>query len=572
MPKSRQTLSRRFWVLIGLALFSGLVYIYSLCPDVYLIDSGELATVSYTLGIAHPTGYPLYTLISYFFARIPGEPIANLNLLSALFSVAATLILFITARGITKNDLPAILVASLFAFSPTIWRTSITNEVYPLTSLFAVLVVFLLYRCDNDRIYYMIMYLLGLALTNHIIIFSLGVPVLCYLILVHRPGLKKTLIGILFLALGLTLYYYIVARTVGGAKIAWGNANDLQRLYWHLTGKQYQVWMFSLSLGEIFKNLVSGLHILARDFMYVLIIPAAIGFFALFKNDRKKFWLFLAILVLDLAYTINYSIPDIEPYYIPSLLVLIITFIYGTQLLHKHLKPVILVFLTILIPIVNYSACTLRNNTFGIDFGRAHLAQLPESCLLISTHWDVYSPLLYLREVKGVREDMVIIDKALLRRTWYIHYIERAYPEFFDRIRPAVDAYLEELYKFEYDRPYVPQVIQSRFINLLESFVDAKETAGVYLSTPWLDRDLKSVKPNYFRIPFGLVRRLTNDTTVMIYDFSKFTLKKPPIINDSRLDFNIGVIRTMLGNNMNYLNAVGQSEAAENVRELIKSF
>lgn len=572
MPKSRQTLSFHTWVLIGLALFSSLVYFYSLCPDVYLIDSGELATVSYTLGVAHPTGYPLYTLISYFFAHIPGEPIRNLNLLSALFSVAAALIVLITARRITKNEFTAVLVASLFAFSPTIWRTSITNEVYPLTALLAVLVFLLLYRCDNDRIYYLIMYLLGLALTNHIIIFSLGLPVFFYLIFVHRPGLKKVLIGIMFLVFGLTLYYYIIARTVGGAKIAWGNATDLQRLFWHLTGKQYHVWMFSLSPGEIFKNLASGLHILVRDFMYVLIIPSIIGFFVLYKKERKKFWLLLAILILNLFYTINYSIPDIEPYYIPSLLVLIITFTHGIQVLHKYLKPPVVVLLAFVIPIINYNSCTLRNNTFGIDFGRAHVEQLPESSLLIATHWDVYSPLLYLREVKGERKDMAIIDKALLRRTWYIRYIEREYPQIYARARSAIDAYLEELYKFEYDRPYVPHVIQSRFTNMLESFVDAKITEGVYLSTPWLDRDLKSVKPHYLRIPFGLVRKLTQDTTVIVYDFSEFALEKPPVTNDNRVDYNLRIVRTMLGNNISYLVAVGHDEAAERVRELLKSY
>ena len=572
MQKSKHTLSRRIWVLVGLALFSSFFYFYSLCPDVYLIDSGELATVSYTLGVAHPTGYPLYTLISYFFAHLPGEPIRNLTLLSALFSVAATLVIFITARGITKNDFTALFVASLFAFSPTIWRTSITNEVYPLTGLFAALTIMLFYRCHDDRTYYMIMYLLGLALTNHIIIFSLGLPIFLYLTFVYRPGLKRTALGIVFLVLGLTLYYYLVARTLGGAEIAWGNTTDLQRLFWHLTGKQYQVWMFSLSLSEVLKNLVNGLHILAIDLMYLLIIPSILGFYTLFKKERNKFWLLLAILLLNLAYAINYSIPDIEPYYIPSLFVLIITFIYGIQLLNRYLKPVILVSLAVIIPVANYSTCTLRGNTFGVDFGRAHIEQLPESSLLISAHWDVYSPLLYLREVKGEREDMVIIDKALLRRTWYIQYIEREYPDLYSRIRPAMNAYLEELYKFEYDRPYVPQTIQSRFINMFESIFDAKETTGVYLSTPWLDRDLNSVKPEYLRIPFGLVRKVTQDTAPVVYDFSKFKLKKPPIINDSRLHFNLEIVRTMLSNNINYLTAVGQNEAAEKVRKLLKSF
>jgi hypothetical protein len=548
----------------------GIVYFYSLCPDVYLIDSGELATVSYTLGVAHPTGYPLYTLISYFFAHLPGEPIKNLNALSGLFSIASTLLIFITALRITKNEFTALLVAALFAFSPTIWRTSITNEVYTLTGLFGMFVLYLLHRCNDDRIFFMIMYLLGLALANHIIIFALCVPVFFYLILVYRPGLKRVLSGIIFFGLGLTLYYYIIARTIGGAKIAWGNAYDLQRLFWHVTGKQYRVWMFSLSGGEIFNNLLNGLKILTRDLLYLLIIPAGIGFTALYRKEKTKFWLFLSVSALNILYTINYSIPDIAPYYIPTLLVLMITVAHGLKILQRRLKPALIVIIAAVIPIINYGSCTLRNNTFGIDFGRAHIEQLPESSLLMTTQWDVYSPLLYLREVKGIRKDLVIIDKALLRRTWYIQYIEREYPGLY--ARASINPYLKELYKFEYDRPYVPQMIQLRFIKLLESFVDAKAETGVYLSTPWPDHDLNSVKPRWLRIPFGLVRKLTQDTTMIIYDFSEFTLQKPQIINDNRLESNLDIIRTMLGNNIAYLISVGQTEAAERVRDLLESY
>jgi hypothetical protein len=107
---------------------------------------------------------------------------------------------------------------------------------------------------------------------------------------------------------------------------------------------------------------------------------------------------------------------------------------------------------------------------------------------------------------------------------------------------------------------------------MLESFFDAKEATGVYLSTPWLDRDLQSVKPDYLRIPFGLVRKVTQDTAAIMYDFSRFSLKKPPTVNDSRVDFNIEIVRTMLGNNINYLRAIGHDEAAVEVREMLKSF
>ena len=112
-----------------MAVVTFIIYLFSLCPTVYLIDSGELAAVSYTLGIAHPTGYPLYTIISYFFAHLPGEPVFNLNLLSALFTVCAAVFLYVLSYGIIKDKSAALIPVAIFSFAPTIWRISVTNEV-----------------------------------------------------------------------------------------------------------------------------------------------------------------------------------------------------------------------------------------------------------------------------------------------------------------------------------------------------------------------------------------------------------------------------------------------------------
>lgn len=43
------------------AVISFITYLLTLSPTAYWGDSGELATVAYTLGIAHPSGYPTYT-------------------------------------------------------------------------------------------------------------------------------------------------------------------------------------------------------------------------------------------------------------------------------------------------------------------------------------------------------------------------------------------------------------------------------------------------------------------------------------------------------------------------------
>ena len=48
-----------------------IVYLLTLSPTLQFIDSGELAVVCKTLGIAHPTGYPLYTLLGRLFSLLP---------------------------------------------------------------------------------------------------------------------------------------------------------------------------------------------------------------------------------------------------------------------------------------------------------------------------------------------------------------------------------------------------------------------------------------------------------------------------------------------------------------------
>jgi len=566
--------------LIGVSVFIFFVYLFSLCPTLYLIDSGELATVSYTLGIAHPTGYPLYTLISFFFSRLPGSPIFNLNLLSAIFSTAAAVFLlsgWIKDRRLTPDKsaekLPYLIPIFLFAFAPTIWRTSITNEVYPLTVLFCALIFNLLFRMRSGKDLYLLAYVLGLSFTNHMIIFSMAVPVILYAIIIHRPGFRKILISAGFFALGLTLYLYILVRTRAGAEIAWGNAADLQRLFWHITGKQYRVWMFSSNFSEISHNLVEGLGIFGRNLLYVFVIPVLTGFYYLYKGLRKIFFLFLAIILLNILYTINYSIPDIESYYIPGLVALICAAGYGLKVFRKYLKWFVLLPIALAIPLINYLTCTLRDNTFGRDYGFAYIEQLPPNALMLSTYWDIYSPVMYLREVAKVRKDLVVIDKELLRRTWYIKQLRREYPDFMNRVAGHVDAYLTELVKFEYGRPYDVYKIQRAYIEMLSSFVEEKLKDGVFLAAPHPDRDLDQVKPVYLRLPYGPdFWVLQNPPLPRVFDFNDFRITKPAIINDSRLYFNTEFLKNMIKNNAAYLRAVSNNEEAEKAEAWIKNF
>jgi len=90
MVDSKKPAFSKTWSGLAVFLISFAVYCLTLSRTVLFIDSGELAWVSASLGIAHPTGYPLYTLLSHLFTFIPFvEPIVRVNLFSALVTAAS---------------------------------------------------------------------------------------------------------------------------------------------------------------------------------------------------------------------------------------------------------------------------------------------------------------------------------------------------------------------------------------------------------------------------------------------------------------------------------------------------
>jgi len=561
-------------ILTDLGVFIIAAYLYTLCPSVYLIDSGELASVSYTLGIAHPTGYPLYTILSYLFTSLPGDPVNMVNLFSALVAMIAALIVYLIAYRLTHDKITAILFGILYAFAPMIWRIAVTNEVYSLTATFVVLIILILLRPSNTRSIFFLLYCIGLALANHVIIFSLVLPVIIYVIIIYRPKIKFILYGLSFCLAGLSLYCYLIARTNGGALLAWGGAYNLERLVWHVTGKQYQVWMFTLSFNEIINNFFNGIGLLARNFQYIFLIPVFTGFVHLYRTERPKFWLFSSVVFINMLYAANYSIPDIESYYIPAFSIMVIAAIYGITLIKRYLKWYVVIPVSILIILVNYNACSLRHNTFAYDFSRAHIEQLPPNSLVICTFWDIYSPTLYFQHVQKIRTDLVIIDKELLRRTWYIRYLERAYPEFYEKVRTSVDTYMSELYKFEYGKPYNSQVIQARFVHMLQTFINQHLIeANVYLAMPYPDNDLSQIKVEHSPVPYGFVIQILQDTSAyQPFDFSRLTVHNPAIAYDERLVHNRDLIKRLVQGNINYLLQHHDTIAAMNAQKWFDNF
>ena len=135
------------------------MYLRTLLPGIGFIDSGELVTVVHSLGIAHPTGYPLFTLLGWVFARLPIGPdeAYRLNVMAALFCSArcaffmwwsAVLLTGLAERLSSPEELivPAAAGGVLFlAFSKTFWMQALAVEVYSLHMLLTAIVLLLFF-------------------------------------------------------------------------------------------------------------------------------------------------------------------------------------------------------------------------------------------------------------------------------------------------------------------------------------------------------------------------------------------------------------------------------------------
>ncbi|GAB5572883.1 transmembrane protein 260 isoform X3 [Prionailurus iriomotensis] len=129
----------------GLAVFASVAAVFTLTlpPSVPGGDSGELITAAHELGVAHPPGYPLFTLVAKLaIILFPFGSVAyRVNLLCGLFGAVAAALLFFTVFRLSGSHAGGILAAGVFSFSRLTWHWSIAAEVFSLNNLFVGLLM-----------------------------------------------------------------------------------------------------------------------------------------------------------------------------------------------------------------------------------------------------------------------------------------------------------------------------------------------------------------------------------------------------------------------------------------------
>src|SRR5439155_14859290 len=97
----------------------------------------------YKLGVAHPPGYPLFTMLAKLFTAIPFGTIGwRVNMLSAVCDSAAAVTILLAVHRWTRNQWAGLLAAGWFAFSPLVWRYAVVGEVFALNNLIVALMLY----------------------------------------------------------------------------------------------------------------------------------------------------------------------------------------------------------------------------------------------------------------------------------------------------------------------------------------------------------------------------------------------------------------------------------------------
>ena len=110
------------------------LYVATLPRTVVLEDDGLFLMAGVHLGVAHPPGYPLYTLILHLFTRLPfGDPAFLGHLSSAVLGALACGTVYVCARLLRVTVALALTATWLFGVSEQFWSQAIITEVYTLS-------------------------------------------------------------------------------------------------------------------------------------------------------------------------------------------------------------------------------------------------------------------------------------------------------------------------------------------------------------------------------------------------------------------------------------------------------
>ncbi|MBX3028632.1 MAG: DUF2723 domain-containing protein [Chloroflexi bacterium] len=442
--------------LVGIGAFA--LYLRTLMPGLGFWDTGEFQALGPVLGIAHPTGYPSYTLLLWLASVVfqPfGEPALRANLLSAVLVAGAASLVSIAIVQVTRRGALGLAGGALLAIAPLAWQNAVRADPHAFhLALAALLLVLLIGWSQRDRAgsghagrwLVLAAVVFGVSIGNHALTLLLA-PGVALFVLVVSPRIlwrQWRLVLACLAAVLLTtvlVYAYLPLRSAMDPPLDYAHPADWIRtsasgaitggFRYLVLGQQFTSTFHAMptlseAVAEVWRTLVENLGPAA--WLTALGIAVGIG--------RRPRLMVLTVpwAVLSIWFLLAYQNADIDRYYLVPLLVAVLWAMLALDALwdlvlaawERWLAPgsvtsqrtrlavsaVVGVALTLaaLAPVpARLPARDASDDTGARAWVEATLARLEPDPVVISW-WSYSTPLWYARWVEGRRPDMTIID------------------------------------------------------------------------------------------------------------------------------------------------------------------
>src|SRR5215210_526949 len=442
-------LRRRGAALLGgaVAVFVGVLYIGTLAPTVLpygapdTLDSPMLQAEVSVLGVGHPTGYPTYMMLTHLFTYLPiGDSAYRVNLASAVYGVAAVLIVYLAGVRLGGRSLAAVAGALAFGLSGAFWSQAVIAEVYTFEALLVALVILFLFlwRDRRDGRYLLLCaFLVGLSLTHHLTSVLLVPATLAFVFLTDRQVVSRMglmLKGVGLFLLGLLPLLYLPIRALMHAPLNEADPSTPWRFLLLITGGSFLAESSekgrhcspsSLTLADTSTKLgLFGDHLLGQIPLVLMLAGVLAAVYLLFADRATAMLLgtlFLGCLVQAAVY-LQLAIEDFYVFLIPAILTFGLCISAGLGALLRLVESltigstargallVILSALMLLVPLLgvpgSYAAHD-RSEDYG---GRRMIGAVVSDVEKDATVLHHRSPLGYMVLVEGRRRDLTLMD------------------------------------------------------------------------------------------------------------------------------------------------------------------
>ncbi|MCL5998373.1 MAG: DUF2723 domain-containing protein [Chloroflexi bacterium] len=384
---------------IQTTLFLGFVclYTFTLNSDVQPADSGEFQVAAITLGIPHPPGYPLFTMLGWLFARVPiGSPFARVSFLSVIASAAALVLVSLAVQQLSRGEgeqgrggaeerrsvgeaalispspphplspaplLLGLLAAGALGTSTTFWAQATTTNIRSLTAFFAAAMLWALARLLNegqrtavdrqDRMFrspflvslYLFSLAFGLGIGHHVSLIFVGAVLgACVVLLLLRRHAGWQVFGVAALLFVVTqlVWLYLPLRDAAGARFAPGNLISLDGLLSHIFARGFAGDMLAFATPEyLFDRLAVLPTLFAFEFSPAILVCMLVALLALLWKRRATGITLLLAFGLHLFITITYRAPQTVEYAMPAWIILCVILGAGGAVLIQEIAMIL---------------------------------------------------------------------------------------------------------------------------------------------------------------------------------------------------------------------------------------